>query len=89
MTAVARLASPLLAALLAQALGLASQPVTRRGLTAVVAILEGAGQTLLELLHLSQQRLHLLAQGTGLGFEGGDFLVRGHALNLSAPASPS
>jgi hypothetical protein len=89
MTAVSTLAPALLATLLAPALGLASQPIARRRLTAVVAIREGAGQTLLKLLHLSQQRLHLLAQGTSLGFEGSDFLVRGHALNLPASASPS
>ena len=66
MTRMSHLAPTLLAALLPQTLGLASQPITRRRLTTVVAVL---GQPAFQLLHTRQQRLrlHLLAQGCVFG----------------------
>jgi hypothetical protein len=91
MPRMALLAATLLATLLPQTLGLAShslQSIAGGRLAAVVAVLESRSQALLELLHLSKQRLHLLAQSGILGSERDLFFWR-HAPSLPAAASPS
>jgi hypothetical protein len=85
MPPMARLPAALLATLLAQTLGLASQPVAGWRLTAIVAILR---QTGFQFLHAFQQRLHLFAQGRVLRSQRGLFFWR-HAPSLPASASPS
>ncbi len=86
MARMPRLGTPLLAALLAQALRLAPQTVTGRRLATIVAVFR---QAALQFLHARQQRPNLLAQGGILNSQGGDFLDWRHATSLPALASPS
>jgi hypothetical protein len=65
----------LLAALRAQALGRAFQPVAARWFGAVVAVLR---QSRFQFLHVFQPRPHLLPQGGVLGFEFGDLFLSRH-----------
>jgi hypothetical protein len=84
--AMARLASRFLPALLAQALRLAGEPVARRRLRAIEAVL---GQPPLQLLYARHQHLQLLAQRGVLGFQGGVLvlqLLARHGLSLPTPA---
>ncbi len=73
---MANLSARLLAGALAQALGLARQPVTGRRLAAVVAIL---GQPRFQLLHMGHQRGDLLPLTGIFGFELGDACFWRHA----------
>jgi hypothetical protein len=69
----------LLAALRAQTLRLALEPVTTGWLGTVVAVL---GQSGFQSLHAFQQPPHLLPQGRIFGFEFGDLFLLRHASML-------
>ncbi len=76
LTTMAPLPPGLLAALAAQALGLARQPVTAGRFAAGVAIF---GQPRFPLLHALQQQLDPFAQHGVLGFQAVDLFLRRHA----------